>query len=117
MAASVVLPETTGSDFIGLDRRAKNPKVKYSPEFTFGNIATVSTMIVAMFSAFGIYTADQTKRDGRITSLEQNRVDDRLAVKESLTELKQSTLLTQAAITELSKNVAVLNARISAQAK
>lgn len=96
-----------------LERRAKPIRVRYVPDITLGNIAVVVSLLVTLLVAYGTYTRDQEKQDGRLLALEANQDKDKKEVKESLSKVEAAMLRMSDSLSALDKNVAVINAKTS----
>lgn len=97
------------------DRRARQPKVKYDPSISFGNILSIATVIISLGIAYGQYQRDQTQQDGRIGTLEKERVQDRQDVKESLISIQKTLDITQLQIQQMRETVAVINSKVGSR--
>ena len=96
-----------------LERRAKPVRMRYVPDITLGNIAVVVSLLVTLLVAYGTYTKDQEKQDGRLTALEINQDKDKKEVKDSLSKVEAAILKMSDSLATLDKNVAVINAKTS----
>lgn len=94
-----------------IERRARKAKAVYDPRITLGNIATIVSLVVILGGAFGKYSSDQEKQDGRLSSLEKNQDADKKEVKDSLNKIEVTVSKMQDSLATLDKNVAVLNAK------
>ena len=99
------------------DRRHQRKLVRFDPTFSSGNIATIFTIVVGLFGAYGKYESDRATTKQDIDTIKANALAEKIESRAAIKEIRDDVRAVQTSITSVDKNVTGIKAEIDARAR
>lgn len=96
-----------------LDIQGRRKFFQYNPNVDSGTLLSILVMVVGGFVAYGTYTSDKAAQAARVTAIEKEVLENRVTVKEAVTDLKDEVKDVQRTLRGVNESLAVLKARPS----
>lgn len=99
------------------DRREHRRLFRFNPNIDSGTLVQIVVILGGMVAAYGTYTSDKAANSARMAAVEKEVIDNKITVRESITDLKSDVKEVQRSLVEVNQSLAILRARPSVPTK